>query len=148
MSIITGAITRDGALVDVFVGVSARRKALLQKHAMPVPAEVLVRGLLDTGSHVTGFRSDVFPCLGVQPFQVIPIRTPSTTPGAPHPAEQFDVTVTLVSGTDRHELGVHAIAADDFDPDEDAQAVIGRAVLDRCVLEYFGPHQSFRLSWS
>jgi heterotetrameric sarcosine oxidase gamma subunit len=73
--------------------------------------------------------------LGIQPFGNIPVRTPSTKPGKPFWCDQFDVSVTLLSG-DRQVCipSVHAIASDDFDEEEEGvQAIIGRDILDRCV---------------
>ena len=40
MSILTGTLTHDGAVVDILVGVSHARKALLKRLRMPIPEVV------------------------------------------------------------------------------------------------------------
>jgi hypothetical protein len=44
MAIVTGEITRHGAIIDVLVGVSRNRQARLESVGHPVPAKVAVRG--------------------------------------------------------------------------------------------------------
>ena len=89
---------------------------------------------------------EAFDRLGIEPFAVISIRTPSTRRGEPHRCDQFDVSISLVANANTFVIpSVHAIASDDFSPAEQVHAIIGRDILDRCVFEYFGPHKQFRL---
>src|SRR5437773_757541 len=120
MSIITGTIHQhDGAAVDVLVGVCPARRTRLLGVGFPVPAEVALRLQLDTGSAVTGFLPGVFAALEIPPFRTILLRTPSTRPGEPHEAPQYQVNVVLISGTDRTVIpNVLAIASEDFDAEE------------------------------
>lgn len=150
MPIVSGTITQHGAVVDVHVGVSQRRQAVLERNALPVPPRIYVRALIDTGSAVTAFRSTVFQQLQLQPFTRIPIRTPSTAPGQPHFTDQYDVSLILASaGATKHFPSISAIVSDDFNPeDEDGlEALIGRDVLAHCVFQYFGHDQRFDLSF-
>jgi hypothetical protein len=148
MSLVTGTLTPDGAVVDLLVGVSANRRQRLVSVGFAVPTPVALRAQIDTGSFVTGMLPAVFDQLGIQPFRVVAVRTPSTTPGNPFHCEQFDVSLALVSGMDRVELpSVWVIASPDFQPHEGVQAIIGRDVLDRCVFTYAGPHRSFTLAF-
>jgi len=149
MPLMTGDITEHGAVISVLVGVSRNRRAVLEKHGMPVPKAVAVRAQLDTGSFITGFTTAVFQQLGIGHIQVIRIRTPSTTPDQPCDCFVFDVVLALVSGMDQTPLSVHAIASDDFDRerDGDVNGIIGRDVLDRCNFTYLGPDKRFSLAY-
>jgi hypothetical protein len=149
MSIVTGNITHDGATIVVFVGVSKRREEQLAKAGFKIPPTIAVCAQIDTGSFATVFMPKTFRALGVTPFSTIKIRTPSTKPGEPCETDQYDVSVTLVSGITQVVIpSVRAIASDDFDADDGSvQALIGRDILAGCVFEYFGLHTSFRLSF-
>ena len=148
MPIITGEIVRDGAIIDVLIGVSGNRQSRLLSVGFRVPATIPVRAVIDTGSHLTGLMPSVFRALEIQPFRYLPIRTPSTKPDSPHWCDQYDVSLTLVSGEVLKYLpSVHAIASEDFDEEEGVQALIGRDVLDLCVFSYYGPHQKFSLAF-
>ena len=148
MSLVSGRISSEGAIVVVLVGVSRNRQALLEKHGFPVPAKIHVNAQLDIGSFATAFLPSVFESLGIQPFGIIPVRTPSTKPGQPCPCDQFDVSVTFLSGMTPITISsVHAIASDDFDSHEDGvHAILGRDILDRCTLNYCGPERTFQLA--
>ncbi len=150
MSIVTGPITPDGALIDVLVGVSNSRKRLLERGGFPVPNKIPVRAIIDTGSFATAFLPRVFKSLDLKPLGPIKVRTPSTKRGEPHITDQFDVSVTLVSGMEEViELRIHAIVSDDFDDWKDApQAIIGRDVLSRCAFSYYGHAGEWTLAFS
>src|SRR5262245_15783316 len=146
MPIVSGEITRDGAVVPVLVGVSQARRAVLERHGIAVPQAVQVRAQLDTGSFATGLMPEVFAALQIGPIDEIAVRTPSTRRGQSWFAEQFDVTLTFFAGTTPHAIGVWAIASEDFQQHDEVQAIIGRDVLDRGIFQYFGTNKSFRLS--
>ena len=150
MPIITGSITPHGALLDLFVRVSKNRQEKLEKLSLPIPPPVPVRAIIDTGSSVTGFHADVFTALQIQPVQSGPLLTPSTRPEDPYLAKYYDIRVVLVSGTDQYVFPpVLAIEAQSFDPTHPDRllGLIGRDILDRCIFDYFGPQQEFRLAF-
>src|SRR5216684_4525760 len=97
MPLITGDITQDGAVIAILIGVSANRKKRLICVNLPVPPRISLRAVIDTGSFVTGVIPSVFYSLEIEHFRTIPVRTPSTTPGEPHQAKQFDISLSLVS---------------------------------------------------
>jgi hypothetical protein len=146
MPLIDGAITWDGAVVSVRVGVSENRRKRLTSAGFPVPAEISLLLQLDTGSHLTGLPTAVFKTLQVTPFDEIPISTPSTKPGQVCMAFQFDVSVTLEApdGTRRFP-SVHAIASDDFQAP--VLGILGRDVLDHCHFVFDGASKTFRLTF-
>ncbi len=120
----------------------------MQRVGLPLPPLIPVRAQLDTGSFCTGMMPEVFHKLGIGPFDRIAIRTPSTLRGQSCLCDRCNVSLTLVSGTAQTPFpSVHVIASDDFSPGEHIQAIIGRDLLDRCVLHYEGPHRTFSLSF-
>jgi hypothetical protein len=145
----SGSITDNGAVIDVFVGVGRARRAFLERRHFLIPPKIRLRAQLDTGSAVTGFTPAVFAQLGTPRIDVVPIRTPSTTPGSPHYAPMYEVTLSLVSGIDLTDLTVYAVACADFDrdPEGDVHGIIGRDVLDRCTLFYLGREAAFQFAW-
>ena len=148
MSLIRGAITTEGATIDMLVGVSNTRRAVLLRNHLPVPAEVAVRAQLDTGSFTTCIMPEVFQKLGLSPFERLLIRTPSTRRGEPCPCDRYDVSLTLVAGMAlTPDPSVWVIASEDFIPEEHIQAIIGRDLLDKCVLNYEGPQKTFNLAF-
>jgi hypothetical protein len=147
MSLVSGHITREGAIVVVLVGVSKNRQTVLEKHRLPVPQRIPVNAQLDTGSFASGFLPTVFQSLGIKPIGIVSVRTPSTKPGQPFPCDEYDVSVTFLAGITPVTIpSVHAIASDDFDTHEDGvHAILGRDILDRCTLSYCGPDRTFQL---
>ena len=149
MAIVTGSITTDGALIDVLVGVSGARRKLLERKGFTVPKKIAVRAVIDTGSFATAFMPKVFTSLDLKPLGPVKVRTPSTRPGEPHTTDEFDVSVTLVSGMQEViKLRIRAIVSDYFDDWPGApQGLIGRDVLSRCVFSYYGQAGNWSLAF-
>jgi hypothetical protein len=147
MPLVAGTIDQDGAVVGVLVSVSNNRRRRLESVGFAVPGAVPLRLQIDTGSFVTALMPQVFQQLELSPFDVIPVRTPSTRPGHPHLADQYDVSLTMISGMTTLSIpSVFVIASDDFDV-EGVQGIIGRDILDRCNLMYLGPEHRFELAF-
>jgi len=120
--------------------------SLLRRLQMPIPERIAVRAQIDTGSHVTGFSHAVLGALSVGPFGRIRLRTPSTKPSEPFFADQYEVSLTLVSGMSEYTLSsVRAIATEDFQQGEEVEAIIGRDILNRYNFQYLGPARRFEL---
>jgi len=148
MPMITGELSWHGAIVPLRVGVSRNRKARLEHLRMTVPQEVIVLAQIDTSSHVTALMPDALRSLQIRPFSTMRLRTPSTTRDNPHECFVYDVAITLQSGDTSWPVpSVHVIQCDDFNPDEEVQALIGRDILRHCVFTFSGPHNSFSLSF-
>ncbi len=148
MPIVTGQITRAGAVIDLLVGVSQNRQRRLESMSCEVPATIPVRAVIDTGSFITGFMPAIFDSLAITPFDTTLVVTPSTEPDKPFECGLYDVSITLVSGTTLEYLpSVHVIASADFHQKEEIQGLIGRDILDRCVFSYYGPSKMFSLAF-
>jgi hypothetical protein len=146
MPTLTGEISDHGAVISVLVGVPVVRRELLQRLQMSIPPAVSVRAQIDTGSHVTGFSREVFTALELSPFGRTPLRTPSTRPGEPFYADQYEVTLSFVSGMDPYPFPtVRVIASDDFRQGEEVEAIIGRDILNGCNFQYLGTAKRFEL---
>lgn len=148
MPLITGAIDWHGAIVPMLVGVSHTRRARLQKLGLRVPKPVAVRAQIDTGSHVTALMPHCLQQLEIEPFTTMQLRTPSTTRESPHECGVYDVSLAVISGDISFEVpSIHVIQCDDFNPDEEVQALIGRDLLKQCVFTFEGPHGTFSLAF-
>lgn len=146
MPTLTGEINDHGAVICVLVSVPTVRRELLQRLQMSVPPPVSVRAQIDTGSHVTGYSREVFTALELSPFGRTPLRTPSTRPGEPFYADQYEVTLSFVSGMDQYPFPTaRVIASDDFQQGEEVEAIIGRDILNRCNFQYLGTARRFEL---
>lgn len=148
MPLITGSIDFQGAAVSVLVGVSRNRAAVLRRVGLPVPPAIPIRLQIDTGSYATAITAVVFQQLGVTRIYQTQVRTTFTTPGSPHLADVFDVSLTPVSGTPQGlRSSVHVLCSPDFQMTDPSQGILGRDVLDSCFFEYDGPRRSFRLAF-
>ena len=145
MSFVTDTISDEGVLVDVLIGVPPARRKMLLKMGFPVPEAVSVRAVIDTGSYMTGIEPNVLRLLGLDgEIDTVEVHTPSTGDD-PHrcPVYAVDFTLFHVGGS----LPFHGlrVLATRFRSYEVAKALIGRDVLSRCTLQYFGLDQRFIL---
>jgi Aspartyl protease len=149
MPLHSGPITRFGAVVDCLVGVPAERRALLEKLSLPVPPDVPVRALIDTGATMSMCSADVFRRLELTAIERVPIFTTSTRSDTPHSTELFQVSWVLTAGAERHpfEPSLRVLVADGFQSAERIDAIIGRDILARCGFQYWGPDGRFTLSF-
>ncbi len=149
MPIITGSITRHGAVVDSFIGVTTTRRGLLTRNGFTVPPPLPIRALIDTGASVSGCSPKVFERLDLRPVTDIHILTPSTKPDAPHLCGLYRVSWSLVAEGTVHLFApaLDVIVADGFHPDEGIDALIGRDILSRCAFQYWGTSSQFLFSF-
>ncbi len=145
MPLLFGPITRSGAVVDALIGVFRARSGLLSRHGFPVPSPVRVRAMIDPGASMSGVAPDVFRQLELTPIAQVPILTPSTTAAFPHLADEYLVSFSvLVQGTPHtFSDALPVIVADGWNEGEDANALIGRDILERCLFSYCGPDARF-----
>ncbi len=65
MPTLTGALTQEGALVDIGVGLSDSSLQALRAASRPVPSPVTARALLDTGAEITCIDLSLVQALGL-----------------------------------------------------------------------------------
>jgi hypothetical protein len=130
-------ITAQGALVNVYVGVSLPRAEALKKLGQSAPALVPGIFLIDTGASGTCLDSALLRQLGIHPSGCVDVQTP-TTQGVPHVCEQYDVSI-YIPGADPSKGGLYVPALAVLDTPLSTQGIdglIGRDVLSQCVLIY------------
>jgi hypothetical protein len=143
---LTLSIGPGGPILDFLCGVSKPRAEALTKAKVAVPPYVAVRGLVDTGASITSFDSSILRQLGVVSKGTIQIHTPSTDHGKPHIANQYDVSVIL-----RHPQATRIWQAlpvfESSLSHQGIQALIGRDILNYCLLTYDGNSKLFALAF-
>jgi hypothetical protein len=148
MPYLSGPVAGGWAVIDVLVGVSRSHHGQLLKHGSPVPAPVHVRALLDTGASLSAFAPRVFRELGISPVRKMEVLTPSTATAAPHLADLYDVSLSLVAGGAAHPFPEgQVLEADCWLPGEDIEALIGMDILSRCFFQLLGPDRRFTLAF-
>ncbi len=138
----------QGAVLLVGVGVSKPRQDALKLAGHTVPPMVSGQFLLDTGASTTCIDPNLISSLGIPQTGVVSIQTPSTN-GAPHSCGQYDVML-LIPGMDQSKPGLHIDAIPIIETPLSTQGIsglIGRDVLDRCVLVYNPEINFFTLSY-
>jgi hypothetical protein len=148
MPYVTGPLGPDGAIVEIFVGVTDARRQALVRNNFPVPARVAVKALLDTGASGTVVRAEALKALGQQPLGVTKASVPSPAPGAQE-FEEHAVSIGLIGpgGLEAYHPLVAGVLACYFEEQEPYHALLGRDVLDHCLLVYDGPNQVFSLAF-
>ena len=127
---------------------SNARYAALTAAGQPIPALVPLRALVDTGASCTCVDPALISALGITPTGSIQVHTPSTG-ATPHTASQYDVSLVIpgaTAGTPPYVL--HTIAVTEAAlATQGIDALIGRDVLDGCVLTYNGTIKLFTLAF-
>ena len=134
-------------IVEFLVGVSQPRAEALKRANRPVPAPMLVRGLIDTGASCTSLDPTILKALSLVSTGTTPVHTPSTKNGIPHVANQYDVSIILPHPMiNRTFLAVPVIESELFHQGG-FHALIGRDILAFCMLTYSGTAQTFTLGF-
>ena len=145
MTILRAGFGAAGPVIDLLVGVSPTRKAMLLKHGFALPAVVHLRGLLDTGAGITGVLSSVFAQLELDgPVDYIDLVTPSTHAG-PVSSPLYEVSLEIAHLNQR--IAFPCVSVIPFPTGDVVQAIIGRDVLNHCNFCYYGPARAFELAF-
>jgi predicted aspartyl protease len=145
---LTLQISPQGPIPDVAIGVSEGRRAALTAAGQPIPAFLPIRVLIDTGASCSCIDPSIITQLNITPTSVVPILTPSTSNTAVD-KDQYDVSLVLVQtsvGAIRTFNSVPVVEAHLF-AGQGIHGLIGRDILEKCLLIYDGQTKIFTLSF-
>ena len=138
MPIITFQVQADGPIVSAAVGVSLPRRKLLQDQGLPIPNLVVGSFLVDTGATITAVDPDLIAPLQLPLVGSVSVHTPSTGKDSVF-IDQYDASFVVPGNTPDGTLVVGAvpIVAAHL-RSQGIDGLIGRDILDRCLLIYNG----------
>lgn len=142
-------ISPKGAVISAFIGISIPRRDVLKAAGQTIPDLVQVQAMIDTGASATCLDPVVLKTLNLTPTGSTTIETPSTQ-GKPVVVDQYDVSffvppadlkqIPLIMDT----LPVVCVQLlDSFG----YHALIGRDILEKCILIYNGSTKLFTVSY-
>jgi len=141
---LTLQVTQSGPILSAAVGVSEARAAALTAADQPIPPLVPIRALVDTGASCTCVDPSVLAALSLTPTGSVSVNTPSTG-ATPHSADQYDVGLAIPNGTPLVLQTIPVVAAELLP--QGFHALIGRDILDQCLLVYNGKIRLFTLAF-
>jgi len=135
----------SGPVIALVVGVSFAKHAILKKQGITAPSPVIMNFLVDSGASHTVVDAVSIAPLAMAPTGVTYIHTPSTgeTPVA---VQQYDVSLYLHHPDNSKMIPNLAVTASDFSK-QNIQGLLGRDVLEHCLLVYDGRAGSFALAF-
>lgn len=139
-------IQSGGPLVQVYIGVSVPRQKALTAASLPIPSAVSGTFLIDTGASCTCVDPTLIAALGIPPTGSIPIQTPSTQ-GTPCHCNQYDVMLFIPDSAQAGHLVEAMPIIETPLSNQGIDGLIGRDVLDRCVLIYNGSNNQYTLTY-
>jgi hypothetical protein len=146
------ATSAEGAIVDILIGLPAAIVQSLRKAGRPIPQPLALRALLDTGAEATCADPTVLAPLviagNLPPTRFLLANVPATGGLTGGTEYQVSLTVLHPSGNVRRSLVPRTwdILELSLGP-LGYQAIVGRDVLERCVLVYDGPSATFTLGF-
>lgn len=148
MAHFTVQVSPGGPLINAVVRPSKQRSDALKAAGKPVPADVALRALVDTGASSTCVDPSVLTTqLGLSPTGVVPVHTPSSGQ-TPHQADQYDIGLIIYGTTTAQFLEFPTIPVLSCDLSQQGiQALLGRDIIGRCVLVYNGALGQFTMAF-
>lgn len=130
------------------IGVSMAKNQALQTAGQPVPPMQQVQALIDTGASGTCVDPLVLNALQLQPTGITPMLTPSTGI-TPVDADTYDVSVVIASIQGQLPLVIPnmAVSAAELFLAQGFHVLLGRDILQRCILTYNGTIGLFMLAF-
>lgn len=142
-------ISQKGALLLAFIGVSTPRRDALKAAGQTVPDIVQIQALIDTGASATCLDPSVLKTLSLTPTGSAIIETPSTE-GKPVTVDQYDVSL-IVPPADLKQIPLIVdtlpVVCVSLLESFGYHALIGRDILEKCMLLYNGSTKWFTLAY-
>ena len=144
----TLTLSQQAPIVVMLVGAKQRSSSSSSLHCQPAClAAQNIRALVDTGASHTCIDPMVFTALGLQPTGKTPMLTPSTG-STPIEADTYDVAVIIPNGNQPGRIIPNiAVSASELFAAQGFHALVGRDILQRCVLNYNGAAAIFTLAY-
>jgi hypothetical protein len=145
MPFVTLPIGRDGPMIDLAVALSTPRIEALKKAGRPFSPPVTIRGLIDTGASLSAIDPFVIQKLSLTPTGSTLIHSASSG-ATPHPCNLYDICLAFL----RPQVTIISVTMPVFECDLASQgfhALVGRDVLERCLLVCNGPEATFTLAF-
>jgi hypothetical protein len=136
---------QQGATVFVKVMQSPEYVEALKKAGLAWAEPKSVTGLLDTGAGLSALDPIVIASMQLRPRGAIEIHTPSTGTDVVF-RDTYDATLVIGEETPSPLTTTVPVISCEF-ASRGFHALIGRDILNRCVLTYDGPAGVFRLEW-
>lgn len=141
----TYSISADGFAVPVVVSPDGGELAKRLRTNQPIPAPLLVRGLIDTGSDITCLSRSLVERLGLIPIA----EREAQTIGASTSVRLFEISLSVQSTWHMSSslLLIDYLIAMDFSSEiKNVEVLVGRDVVQRFLLISNGPRLEFTLS--
>jgi hypothetical protein len=138
----------SGPAVPLGVAISQARRDALMKAGREIPPVSSIRALVDTGASCTCIDPAVVAALDLPARGTVSVHTPSTG-SIPHIADEYEVSLVLPgAGTHHVPLTIDAVPVIATDlAVQGIHAIIGRDVLQDCILIYNGTVGEFTLAF-
>lgn len=144
MPIVNYPLAGHGPVIQLYVHVSGQRFGALEAAKQSIPKPVLVDGLIDTGASCSCIDTTILRRLELSPTGSAQMHTPSTS-GSPHTCSQYDVSLWLLD-PGPHNIKVTIPIIDSDFAGLGIGMLIGRDILDDCLLVYNGPQKTISLA--
>lgn len=149
MPIANGAIDPvHGATLELLIGVYLSKRDALRRVNLPVPERIRIVAQIDTGTALSAIDRRVLTGLDLTPLNEVKVRTPTGAEQEPSRFDQYVVSIGIDTGEGIEALFDNIeVLGTFFAPDEGIQGMIGRDVLEHCLLVYNGPSKTFSLAF-
>ena len=145
MPFLNASIQEDGLIVTVGIAWSTARAEVLKRAGRaPVPP-IWVTALLDTGASCSVIDSSVVRTLNLIQAGTVEAHTPSAA-GLVQSLNLYDVCLAFAKPQVKV-MSMNLPVAEARLADQGFLALIGRDVLNQCLLVYNGPLKSFSISF-
>lgn len=142
-------LTPRGPLLTAVVRVSEERHRALVQNNAPIPNQIPIRALVDTGASITCMDPSVLRGLSLTPTGSATINTPSTG-NTPVSVDQYDVSIIIHGSTAAHPplvFNTIPVIHTELLQSQGFHALIGRDILEHCLFYYNGTSGLFTLAY-